>query len=165
MSRKTVLRVSVPLAIGLSIVIGWRVSLIKFERGRTDWKAGTLPRLAQLSVTNEEIRRELDALRAGPTANVDLGWTHDHVLLMTNEEYLIYASRHGFNNGSVNHLFLARGSDGRWFYSTYHFCNQMAGVGGDEPLGSIDEFAQRYSAREFDGKSDDCLQKTWPIKR
>jgi len=83
---------------------------------------------------------------------------------MTNGEYLVYASRHGFNSGFVDHLFLAHGSDGRWYYSTYHFCNSMVGADVDPP-GSITEFASKYAAREFDGKSDVCLLHTWPEKR
>jgi len=89
----------------------------------------------------------------------------ERVLLMTNDEYLVYASRHGFNSGFVDHLFLARGSDGRWYYSTYHFCNGMVAAMSDDPPGSIAEFARTYSAREFDGKSDVCLQHTWPEKK
>jgi len=38
----------------------------------------------------------------------------------------------------------------------------MVGVIGDDPPGSITEFARRYSVREFDGKSDVYLQHTWP---
>lgn len=52
---------------------------------------------------------------------------------MTNDEYLAYGFRHGFNSGLVDHLFLAHGSDGRWYYSTYHFCNSMAGARFDGP--------------------------------
>ena len=81
---------------------------------------------------------------------------------MTNGEFLVFAFRHGFNDEFVDHLFLAHGSDGRWYYSTYHFCNQMAAVITDEPPGSIAEFTRRYSVREFDGKSDICLQPTGP---
>jgi len=81
---------------------------------------------------------------------------------MTNSEYIIYAFRHGANNGFVDHLFLGHCSDGRWLYSTYHFCTMMAAVRGDEPPGSIAEFETRYSVREFDGNSDQCLKHTWP---
>ena len=70
---------------------------------------------------------------------------------MENDEYLIYASRHGFNSGFVDHLFLARGSDGRWLYSTYHFCSSMVGVMNDKPPSSIAEFAKSYSARSSTG--------------
>ena len=79
---------------------------------------------------------------------------------MTNGEYIIYASRHGRNSG-FDHLFLGHGSDGRWLYSSYHFCNSMTMLNSDDDPGSITEFVKRYSAREFDGKSDECLQRTW----
>jgi hypothetical protein len=156
---------SVLLVIVASLAGVWWLAEQKAARERAQWKGPALERLAGLSITNEEIRRELDELKAGPTPNVDWGWTHEQVLLMTNGEYIIYAFRHGANNGFVDHLFLGHGSDGRWLYSTYHFCSMMAGVRGDEPPGSIGEFANRYSAREFDGKSDECLQHTWPLNK
>jgi hypothetical protein len=162
--RRLIICLAIPVAIVVLLVGGRSAVRLKYERARASWKAAALPRLAALSLTNEEIRQELDTLKAGPTPNIDFRWAHEHVLLMTNGEYLIYASRHGFNSGFVDHLFLAHGSDGRWWYSTYHFCNSMAGVIGEDPPGSISEFAKKYAVREFDGKSDECLQHTWPVK-
>jgi hypothetical protein len=140
----------------------WWVAKWQAARDRARWKRPTLERLAGLSTANEEIRRELDELKSEPKANIDFGWAHQQVLLMTNGEYIIFAFRHGANNGFVDHLFLGHGSNGRWLYSTYHFCSMMGGVRRDEPPGSIAEFEKRYSVREFDGKSDECLQHTWP---
>jgi len=108
-----------------------------------------------------EIRTEIDQIKR-PTLNLNFGWAHDHVILMTNGEYLVYEFWHGFNSGAVDHLFLARGTNGKWYYSTYHFCSHMTGISGEDPAGSISEFAKRYSVREFDGKSDECLKHTWP---
>ena len=140
----------------------WWLAKQKAAGERAAWKGPTLERLAGLSITNEVIRRELDELKAGPKPNIDFGWAHDQVLLMTNGDYIVFASRHGTNNGFIDHLFLGHASDGRWLYSTYHFCNMMATVRSDDPPGSIAEFERRYSVREFDGKSDVCLQHTWP---
>jgi hypothetical protein len=155
---------TVLLVVVASLAGVWWLAKHSAERERTEWKGQALERLVWLSVTNEGVLRELDELRAGPTPNIDRGWTHEHVLLMTNGEFLVYAYRHGANNGFVDHLFLGHGSDGRWLYSTYHFCNSMNMVRRDAPPGSIAEFAKRYSARQFDGKSDECLQHTWPLK-
>jgi hypothetical protein len=141
----------------------WLIARQKAERGRAHWKGPTIERLAGLSITNAEIHRELEELKGGPKPNIDLGWVNGQVLLMTNSEYIIFAFWHGANSGFVDHLFLGHGSDGRWLYSTYHFCNMMAGVRGDDPPGSIAEFEKRYSVREFDGKSDECLKHTWPL--
>ena len=161
------------LVIALSILLFLLGSLVgagwllkhKAERARARWKAPALERLAGLSLTNEEVRRELDELKGRPKTGDLVDWTRADVLLMTNGEYIIYAFRHGANSGFVDHLFLGHGSDGRWLYSTYHFCGMMAGVAGDDPPGSIKEFSERYSARTFDGKSDDCLRHTWPLKK
>lgn len=135
----------------------------KFERQRTRWKDQTLARLSQLSVTNEEIRQELSGLKSTSSDKFDNNWAGDNVLLMTNGEYILYAFRHGFNDGFVNHLLLGHTSDGRWLYSTYHFHAPIEGA-GIAPA-SINDFMQLYSAKQFDGKSDVCLQKTWPTNR
>jgi hypothetical protein len=99
-----------------------------------------------LSFTYEDISRDLETLKASRGAGEHQEWAGEHVLLMINGEYLTYASRHDFNSGFVDHLFLAHGSDGRWPYSTNHFCNEIAGARFDEPPGSIAEFARTYSA-------------------
>jgi hypothetical protein len=163
-SRKLIIGICIPVVL-VSLAFGWRsFTRYKHQRARADWKATTLVRLAGLSFTNADIIRELETLKASRGAGGRQEWTGDRVLVMTNDEFLVYASRHGFNSGFVDHLFLARGSDGRWYYSTYHFCNSMVGADADAP-GSIAAFASRYAAREFDGKSDVCLQHTWPDKR
>ena len=59
------------------------------------------------------------------------------------------------------HLFLAHGTDHKWYYSTYHFCSRLSSLGVEEPAGSISEFAERFHLREFDGISDECLKRTW----
>jgi hypothetical protein len=127
---------------------------------RTHWKSEALERLTSLSITNDTVRREIDELRMPKTKDTDFGWAHEHVLLMTNGESIIYEYRHGANTYFPPHLFLGHGSDGRWLYSSYHFCISMNMVRWDDPPGSIAEFAKKYSAREFDGKSDVCLKMT-----
>ena len=41
----------------------------------------------------------------------------------------------------------------------------MVGIMAEDVPGSIAEFTNRYALREFDGKSDVCLEKTWPLNR
>jgi len=118
----------------------------------------SLRQLSAIQTSDQVIQKELASL--APKGDPEPFWTADHVLLMENGEYLIYRFRHGYNNGTLDHLFLAHGSDGRWYYSTYHFCNHMAGVMGMPKPISIADFASTYSAREFDGKSDVCLKRT-----
>jgi hypothetical protein len=164
-SRKVIVWLAIPCALVALAIVWGAVVQHNNQRARADWKAVALSRLAALSFTNEDISRELETLRASGGAGDHRDWVSDHILWMTNGEFLIFEFRHGLDGGSVEHLFLARSSEGRWYYSTYHFCNSMVAVMGDQPPGSIAEFATRYSAREFDGKSDACLQHTWPVQQ
>jgi hypothetical protein len=112
------------------------------------------------ALSDREIALEISALKAHVGEPNYPWWVGENLVLMTNGEYLIYAFRHGNNMGWPPHLFLARGSDGRWFYSSFHFCNGLIAACAPPPPGSIDEFAKRYGAYEFDGKSDECLKTT-----
>lgn len=163
MTRKALVWLSIPLLILVSIAGCLSVMRYKDERARASWKTATLNQLAGLSITNEEIGKELAALKASPPRDGNRDWVSENVLVMTNGEFLIYGFWHGSNSGFPNHLFLAHSSKGQWLYSTYHFCNSMVGVRFEDPPGSLAEFEERYSARVFDGKSDECLQKTWPL--
>ena len=163
--RKAVIWLSIT-ALLVALAFGGRAAMrYKFERERAAWKTAALPQIAALSANEKEIAKELAQLKASRGKEGNQPWTGEHVLLMTNDEYLVYAFRHGFDNGFVDHLLLARGSDGRWYYSTYHFCNHLTMLLSDPPPSSIAEFASRYAAREFDGKSDECLQHTWPARK
>jgi len=150
-----------PILVAIALAVTLTACYQTKARGRAEWMRTALPRLAALSVTNDEISTELRELRTAIRDPERPAWTGDHVVLMTNGEYLIYLYRHGANDSWPHHLFLARGSDNRWFYSSYHFCNGSLGmIKADEPAGSIDEFTTRYGIRKFDGKSDECLKPT-----
>jgi hypothetical protein len=154
-------RASAAVLLLLCLACGsWWLARYITAQKRTQWKGPALDRLSRLSITNEEVRQELEALKAPSTNKTESGWADEHVLLMTNGECIVYEYYHGKNDYFPPHLFLGHCSDGRWLYSSYHFCNCMNMVRWEDPPGSIAEFAKRYSAREFDGKSDECLRTT-----
>ena len=68
--------------------------------------------------------------------------------------------------GHIPDLFIGRASDGRWYYSTYHFCMDMIVLKTmlDQPE-SLTKFRADCFLQGFDGRSDDCLRKTWPVNR
>jgi hypothetical protein len=160
MSGRLIIWLAIPVTIAGVLSGGWLTLRSITSRQRTLWKTGALIRLTALSITNEVINEELKSLKASQGGTNQMEWTGEHVLVMTNGDYIIYEYRHGRNDHFPPHLFLGHCSDGRWLYSSYHFCNGMAMVCPEDPPGSITEFAKRYSAREFDGKSDECLKET-----
>lgn len=151
------------LVMAVIIVSGfgvWKIGRAMIESKRTSWKESALVRLQTLSLTNERVRLELEELKRAPGIN-EVEWTRDHVLVMTDGQYIVYEYRHGRNGNFPPHLFLGHSSDGQWLYSSYHFCNDMAMIRFDNQPGSIAEFSKKYFIRSFDGKSDECLKLTW----
>src|SRR5258705_13844255 len=106
-------------------------------------------------MTNEITRLRLEAAQ-----DPERGWVGTNLLVMTNGDWLLYQNNCVKEPSHLHDLFLARGSDGKWYYSTFHFCVDMivlrAGMWADQPdaPGSLAEFVKTYAVREFDGKSD-----------
>lgn len=89
-------------------------------------------------------------------------WLSERLIVMQNGEWLAYANTCQKQDSRIRDLFLGRGSDGRWYYSTYHFCVGMIVLRMEEQPHDLAEFSKTYHLRGFDGHSDECLQKTWP---
>lgn len=135
---------------------------------RKEWKKQALAQVSATSGNTQLISNTITALRAEAEKNPDEGWLGTNLVLMTNGEYLVYSHIDAKQDRRIHDLFLARGSDGKWYYSTFHFCINMItlrmGFMGEGATGSIQEFTNAYALREFDGKSNECLKKTWPFK-
>ena len=88
---------------------------------------------------------------------------------MTNGEWIAYANVCWKEDSHIHDLFLGRASDGKWYYSTFHFCIGMLvlkmGMIEEGEHGSVSKFAEKCYLRTFDGHSDECMQMTWPRKR
>jgi hypothetical protein len=118
----------------------------------------------------EWVTSEISSLKAKQTVpgQEHEAWLSPHLILMENGEWIAYASMCSKEDGRIHDIFIGRGSDGKWYYSTYHFCRQMivlmmhSGMEGQRE--TLKGFAQMYHLREFDGRSDECLGKTWPPK-
>jgi len=90
------------------------------------------------------------------------GWLSERLILMRNGDWLTYSSVCQKENKRIADLFIACGSDGHWYYSTFHFCVRMLELKMEDQSEDLPGFAKAYSLRLFDGHSDECLQKTWP---
>jgi hypothetical protein len=138
---------------------------------RKEWKEQALARVNAFSRNTQLISNEVAILHDEAKAEPGDGWIGTNLVLMTNGEYLVYAHIDAKQDRRIHDLFLARGSDGKWYYSTFHFCIGMitlrmgGGFMGEGRHGSIREFASEYALHEFNGLSDECLKKTWPVKR
>jgi hypothetical protein len=144
------------------ILLMWRFT--PSTQARKAWKERSLSEINSLVNQPVELNRLAEAMKTRDAASDDR-WLSDRLMLLNNGEWLAYRSICSKENPKIADLFLARGSDGNWYYSTYHFCKGMIVLQGDFPPESISNFVQEYFLQKFDGQSDDCLEKTWPRPR
>ena len=142
----------------------WRL----YSKARMQWKEAALADIAKRASDAQWLTNEIAVVRKEALEDSDAGLVGANLLLMTNGEWFVYKNNCVKEPSRIHDLFLARGSDGKWYYSTFHFCVNMIVLRGElwpEQRGSIAGFTQNYFVKEFDGKSNACLQKTWPVEK
>lgn len=146
---------------GLAVLTGGeRLS----SRARKEWKEKAIAEIAQGTTDNTRVLKEIETLKTNSSEESEWDrWISKDLILMTNGEWVVYRNICAKEEGRIPDLFLGRGSDGRWYYSTYHFCVRMFVLKTmmDQPE-NLAKFKQDCYLREFDGRSDECLLKTWP---
>lgn len=131
---------------------------------RRNWKDKSIAEITARVADPEWLTNELAKFRlqGAPDETDDGTWLSDHLIVTRNGEWLAYANVCQKKDRRIQDLFLARGSDGHWYYSTYHFCVGMVVLRMEEQPEDLVTFVKAYSLGTFDGQSDDCLQRTWP---
>jgi len=170
MTRKAKIKIitfltAIVLLISLSYIFVSRLP----SQARKDWKDAAIPEISRLANDKKWITgqiSELDPDKNVQIADADGWWVSSKLILMKNKEWLIYKNHCSKKvPHNVSDIFIAKGSDGNWYYSTYHFCIDMFVLKHMSEYGQsqdLKEFISRYSLKTFDGKSDECLLKTWP---
>jgi|SRR6185503_15429617 hypothetical protein len=140
-------------------------------RARVEWKENAIAEIARRAADSNWLASAVKSLSvelAKPDAGSD-DWLSEKVILLRNGEWIVFTNKCHKEDQRIHDIFIGRGSDGRWYYSsyhsTYHFCIGMIVPKMDEQPESLAAFAKRYFLAEFDGRSDECLKLTWPPKR
>ena len=89
------------------------------------------------------------------------GWFSQQGIVMADGSWIAYRSKCHKEDPNINDIFIGRASDGKWYYSTYHFCIGACVILMDDRPESLASFVKEHALVEFDGKSDDCLRSTW----
>ncbi len=137
------------------------------SKARKQWKENAVAEIARWMSDPKWLPIQTNVLAANAVKDPSDSdaWLSEHLILMKNGEWIAYASECTKKDPKIHDIFLGRGSDGRWYYSTYHFCIGMLELRMDDQPESLTKFAESYSLRDFDGSSDECLKLTWPPKR
>lgn len=91
------------------------------------------------------------------------GWVGDELLVMKNGDWIVCQNvcTKEQNTAVKKDLFIGRGSDGKWYYSTFHFCVGKCVLQMERQPDSLAQFADGYGLAPFDGTSDESLKVTW----
>lgn len=150
----------------IAVVLGRSGDRLR-TKARKDWKANAIAEIARRSGDSNWIASEVRKTRT-EMAKTEPGsgdWISQQLILLKNDEWMVFANKCRKEDKRIHDIFVGRGSNGKWYYSTYHFCIGMVGVRIDEQPESLTALVQRYSLVEFDGRSDECLKITWPPRR
>ena len=91
-------------------------------------------------------------------------WLTSDTIVCGDASWLAYRGQCHKQDPKVHDIFIAKASDGNWYYSDYHFCKEMFMLASNGQPGSLEEFKKEYFLVQFDGVSDDALQPTWNIR-
>ena len=132
-----------------------------------DWKNQVIAKIEARVADGtwlEAERKKLEAELVQSEKNSNgAGWVGDELLITKNGEWMICQSVASKENrfGIWQDVFIGRGSDNKWYYSSFHFCVGKCGIMGDPTVENLADLVEAYWMVPFDGKSDDCLKPTW----
>lgn len=155
---KTLLLALLVLAAAVFVIFQYRALT------RKAWKNAALARLAEDVRNPDWAAKRVDELKqAGPDDGETEGeWFKRDFVLTKNGEWMAFRSICRKEDWRVNDLLVGYGSDGRWYYSTYHFCIGAYVFRMYGQQDSLAEMTRRFWLRPFDGRSEECLKSTRP---
>ncbi len=161
-----ILRLFLVLAVVLvlGVVVAFNAVSHMRVKHRKAWKDRML---AEIALRTEDPKWTTDEVAVVRKKGEDApdssdSWFSQKLILMRNGDWIAYANICRKQNWRIDDLFLGKGSDGQWYYSTYHFCIEMVVLRMETQAEDLMQFVNSYYLRPFDGRSDVCLQKTWP---
>lgn len=151
MKKSTVTAIAVILALSAAaFIVGKRINRDKYDNpDRRAWK-------------NNAIVEIEDDLRLGTQTPFREGeWFSDNRIICADGSSVVYRQKCHKEDRKIHDIFIGHGSDGKWYYSTFHFCIAAIVLMADDQPASIESFAADYFLEEFDGVSDEALRATW----
>jgi len=162
--KKTKLILGVLSGLVIAAVIAWQIMSYVWNRQHDQWMERSVQELRALSTETNWIAGKIESLCAFPNQQDDLGrhFISPDLILMANGEWIVYRAATHKQGTQFPELFVGYASDGRWYYSTYHFCRQMMVLGCDGKPSSLSEFRTKYCLVPYSEEPYHELKATWP---
>lgn len=167
--KKVILLAIVLLLAGLFFSLHWFLSS---QRLRRNWKNEAVVEIARLASDRSWITQQTAAIRTSmsETPHMDGAWVGDRIVVMGNGEWVVFKNACVHQHQLLGDIFIGKASDGRWYYSSFHFCCDMVVPRMEVQPADLKTFIKNYCLREFDGESDEAIRQTWvpgtsPVER
>jgi hypothetical protein len=162
--RRWIVAGSALVAAVAALLLAWPRSDPLRSAARRQWRDEAVARVQRRLDDKAWLDAELARLKPSAAAQpYQGGWVGDELLVMNNGDWIICQNvcTKEQNTGVKNDLFIGRGSDGQWYYSTFHFCVGKCVLQMERQPDSLAQFIEGYWLVPFDGRSDDSLKVTW----
>ena len=134
------------------------------SKARREWKDRAIAQIERRLNDKTWLDGELTRLKGtAVTKSYQGGWVGDDLLITKNGEWIICQNvcSKEQDTSVKKDIFIGRGSDGKWYYSTFHFCVHKCVLWEEGQPESLAQLVDAYWLVPFDGKSDECLKITW----
>jgi hypothetical protein len=156
-SRLVVIVLLLAILIVLALLPGYRWRA-RAEQYRTEQIKDSIAHVQELSGNKQWIDKQHEQVKTTRE------WLSDNFMLMRNGEWLVYQNRCSKEDSKAPvrlNLFIGKGSDGKWYCSTWHFCVGMLNLRMDGQPESLAVFQIAYYAEPFDSTAKNCPKDTW----
>jgi hypothetical protein len=160
MRKNTKACVVLVLLLLVGVVLGLRW-LLSSQRLRRNWKDQAVIEVSRIATNRSWVNERTAAIQKQALAGSQGTWLGDSIVVMRDGEWIIFRNECGHRHQLLGDIFIGKASNGRWYYSSFHFCCEMVVPKMDEQPTDLSSFITKHFLREFDGKSDDAIQQTW----
>lgn len=152
--------------VGVYLTTRPRLEAVLGTPERRAWRDNAISAINARVADPKWLEGELEKLRPAITAtrpSQSMGkWVGEELLIFRNGEWMICQNVCKKSKPNrIEDIFIGRGSDGRWYYSTFHFCVQKVVLMNENPPDSLAHFVDGYWLVPFQPPSDECLKRTW----
>jgi hypothetical protein len=162
MRKRRTIHVAVVLLLLLGVLVTLRWSLSS-RRLRRNWKDQIVVEVARLATDREWIGRQTAAIekQLSESPHENGTWVGQQIVVMKDGQWVVFKSECVHRHQLLGDIFIGEASNGRWYYSSFHFCCEMVVPRMNDQPADLDAFIRDYCLREFDGKSDEAIEPTW----
>lgn len=164
MKRRTWIISTIVVSAAVAGFATWIFSDPLHARARREWAARAIATIERRADDKSWLDRELPRLKEAAAVNQWGGaWVGDELLVAADGEWMICQNvcTKEEHTPLRRDLFIGRGSDDKWYYSTFHFCVGKCVLQMEPQPATLAQLVDGYYMVPFDGTPAHCLEQTW----